>query len=1203
MKFLNLVAVLAACASMNAALAQGNPAAFTPHSTYESTFFITPNGDPNFVGPMVKKMLSANVPGVFGGGQFTKVGLSIAMFYTTATEGAKPYENGAGNYDYQYYVNRGPIWHALPLPPDVLNLSELPAEVRDGLDGVNGTADDAPHWMSLAKVPRVIAALEWARYLNLPLSIQMQATGPYGGVRDPLTGSEGLTQFSPTTNIDLDLYVESLGASHCMLDHLDRADPDGDPATFDSADLSFVTIDEGQPSWAQPSFVDATYLQYLQRNVQSSISQLIAYAALPRYAGRLLAIALDPEMHYGSFKIMDPATQTEYPAVLDYNAKMISGTTPGVLGGFQKFCADKYGDVSPLTDSNQDGKTFWRELGGEYMASGTATHDHSVAVTDWNQIDPPRNPPRTTAEPRTRYWHLWTEYRVDVLKKFLNDYVGWCVDAGMPANRVFAHQASANASFWPWRATHDNEEWCDEWSQVSPSKGRSGISIYQSRDVITQQNRYGILGSRDDAWGSPEYNPYVTGSDIVTGYAVVESDPDKLNAAVDETWSTNAHVLWAHHWGDVTAPVFDCTSWRWVRNEATENFVNPLSPSEVWTSANMVPFADRLCSYAQPCLIQSPTVAINADEAKFLSIKMNNDARFTQEAYGLVPMSTAVLQVDFRKNGVWYTDASTTFRIDLSIPATQSTPEVPPANAAWNVVDLSNNPNWSGTVTGLRIYPAPQVGNCINFEELIVSRDNPFTVRMRELMQSKKDDDRNVVSDPVLNPTFPFVVGPALATIPGSNLKIYETSPLFADDTEDFNDEHTDFGQAGNFFREQTATAGGAVMDAVVQPPSTFLGLKKTARLRRVQLPSNNPVTLKFNVGLLDDVAVADGAQFRVLVRDASLALTEISSVIWRKNEWSSEIRVDLDAWMGQSIDIYFEVNDLLVHSGELAAWGNLRFERRFYLTTSSFPSYGGTTTPVGPQEFYEGITVWVIANPTPATSYTFTEWTVTSGVPGPFFNATSAATQVTMNSDISLTANFRIVAVFESQSNRDGWILETSENGNAGGTTNTSANGSFALRIGDDGADKQYRSILSFATSSLPDNATLTNVTLAMTRGTTVGAPSATSHGAIELDIVPGFFGNAVSLDPQDFQSAPTGLVTAAGILPFPLTDNSETVGVIGATGLAAVSLTSTTQIRVRFQTDDNDNNVEDRLGFFSGDSTPASVRPKLTVFYYVNP
>jgi len=54
-----------------------------------------------------------------------------------------------------------------------------------------------------------------------------------------------------------------------------------------------------------------------------------------------------------------------------------------------------------------------------------------------------------------------------------------------------------------------------------------------------------------------------------------------------------------------------------------------------------------------------------------------------------------------------------------------------------------------------------------------------------------------------------------------------------------------------------------------------------------------------------------------------------------------------------------------------------------------------------------------------------------------------------------------------------------------------------------------------------------------------------------------------------------------------------------LNAAGLAAVNKTGTTQLRISFNLDDNDDTNNDYLGYYSGENGTAANRPQLVVTY----
>jgi hypothetical protein len=157
-------------------------------------------------------------------------------------------------------------------------------------------------------------------------------------------------------------------------------------------------------------------------------------------------------------------------------------------------------------------------------------------------------------------------------------------------------------------------------------------------------------------------------------------------------------------------------------------------------------------------------------------------------------------------------------------------------------------------------------------------------------------------------------------------------------------------------------------------------------------------------------------------------------------------------------------------------------------------------------------------------------------------------------------------------------------------------------LSLGDNNAKKQYRSILSFNTSGLPDVAVITKVTLKLKHNSV--APAGTNPisllQGIFVDLRKGYFGTSSALQLADFQA--TANKTVGPFNPA-LSDGWYTIG-LNNTTFASINKLSTlsglTQIRLRFKLDDNNNAVANYLSLFSGNA-PAASRPQLIIQYYV--
>ncbi|MGC1376210.1 MAG: hypothetical protein WA821_08310 [Anaerolineales bacterium] len=176
----------------------------------------------------------------------------------------------------------------------------------------------------------------------------------------------------------------------------------------------------------------------------------------------------------------------------------------------------------------------------------------------------------------------------------------------------------------------------------------------------------------------------------------------------------------------------------------------------------------------------------------------------------------------------------------------------------------------------------------------------------------------------------------------------------------------------------------------------------------------------------------------------------------------------------------------------------------------------------------------------------------------------------------------------------QDGWILESSETSNKGGMLNSTAT---ACNIGDDAANKQYLCILHFDTSGLPDNAVITSVTLKIMKQGLVGTNPFTTHGPLLVDVRKPFFGATAGLALNDFGAA-AGKPAAATFSATPA--NNWYSAVFGNPAYPFINLTGTTQFRLRFTKDDNNDHGADYMSFFSGNVAAAS-RPTLVIEYYV--
>jgi hypothetical protein len=261
-----------------------------------------------------------------------------------------------------------------------------------------------------------------------------------------------------------------------------------------------------------------------------------------------------------------------------------------------------------------------------------------------------------------------------------------------------------------------------------------------------------------------------------------------------------------------------------------------------------------------------------------------------------------------------------------------------------------------------------------------------------------------------------------------------------------------------------------------------------------------------------------------------------------------------------------------------------------------------GSGVPAGTVTFTEGATVWasgVTVDGTGHAAFSTTALAVGSHtLTAAFTGASGWADSSGTNSGSPQIVNPVVTTVtFNSIAAQDGWVLESNETSNAGGSLDDNGNNTSALRAGDDNKDKQYKTVVSFDTSAIPDGATIVSATLRLRRGTVSGTNPFTTHGTCWADVQTGGFSGSTTLQTGDFQAAAT--VAQAASLSNAANNGDWSQGSLNAAGLAAVSKTGTTQLRVYFSLDDNDDTGNDYIGYYSGENATAANRPQLVVTY----
>lgn len=182
----------------------------------------------------------------------------------------------------------------------------------------------------------------------------------------------------------------------------------------------------------------------------------------------------------------------------------------------------------------------------------------------------------------------------------------------------------------------------------------------------------------------------------------------------------------------------------------------------------------------------------------------------------------------------------------------------------------------------------------------------------------------------------------------------------------------------------------------------------------------------------------------------------------------------------------------------------------------------------------------------------------------------------------------------FRSFGNYDGWVLESTENSEVGGSYNAYYS---TISIGDDEANKQYRSILSFDTSNLPDNAVIISAVLKIKKQGLKGVDPFLNHNGLTVDIRKPYFGNTLSLAARDFQD-PSDKPAMGTFTNVPI-DGWYSLAV-HSKAYPYINTNGSTQFRLRFQRDDDNDNMADYMMFYSGNHAIETYRPLLIIIYY---
>ena len=196
--------------------------------------------------------------------------------------------------------------------------------------------------------------------------------------------------------------------------------------------------------------------------------------------------------------------------------------------------------------------------------------------------------------------------------------------------------------------------------------------------------------------------------------------------------------------------------------------------------------------------------------------------------------------------------------------------------------------------------------------------------------------------------------------------------------------------------------------------------------------------------------------------------------------------------------------------------------------------------------------------------------------------------------------AKITTIVTYYSNGPYDGWVLESGENSNKGGSRNA---GNTTILIGDNASKKQYRGVLHFnmGDSPIDPSALFYKVKMYIKRQGIVGGtnPFSIFGKYLFVDLNNIAFGSSVNLENSDFQAA----ASKSQIAKFTSKNSNGWYStVIGSANYGYISRDGVNQFRLRFKNDDNNDFLANYLKIYSGNAS-VSIKPKLVIEYYFLP
>lgn len=368
---------------------------------------------------------------------------------------------------------------------------------------------------------------------------------------------------------------------------------------------------------------------------------------------------------------------------------------------------------------------------------------------------------------------------------------------------------------------------------------------------------------------------------------------------------------------------------------------------------------------------------------------------------------------------------------------------------------------------------------------------------------------------------------------------------------------------------------------------SCSTGLKTQFFTRSVTLGANPRLSYARLLNLKANTNSSYSAYFKVLVNGVVVDQQSVSNSTYVDSTWQRREDISLSAYANQTITLRFEVGanaNVCLEAWARANIDDIRIANAQQDADVTAPTVN-LTAPVNGSTVSG--TVSLSATASDGTSVSKVEFYANGSLLGsdteaPFslsWNSASVAngsyvlmakaydpagnvgsdddTQVTVSNGGSGGTQ---VLSFSSEDANDGYIKANADGSSpAVGTLESS----LGLALGHGSDSKYNRAMLSFDTSTLPDNAVILSASLSVTYRSGSGDPWASPAGnTLVIDVINGCLGRC-GVETSDYAAAPSAGAVAE-LLKF--TSGTQNSSTFNSTGLGAINRTGRTQLKLRF-------------------------------------